>query len=142
MLIGALSLVMQVCCGTSRKRSRRSTFTACWTNGIRSTMPGPARALRDAAEEEDHQPLVLADDVDRAPDQEQEHQRDDDQDHDGDEVFHGAGHTSQVSVLQAYDAARRPSREPPGYGAKATLMAPEDRRSSTVRIAWRHPSNG
>ena len=41
MLIGALSFVMHVCWGTSRKRSRRSTFTACWTNGMSRTMPGP-----------------------------------------------------------------------------------------------------
>src|SRR5579859_2034109 len=46
MLIGALSFVMQVCCGTSRKRSRRSTLTACWMNGMRITIPGPRAPCR------------------------------------------------------------------------------------------------
>jgi hypothetical protein len=45
MLIGALSLVMQVCCGTSMKNSRRSTFTGCWMIGTRRTRPGPADPL-------------------------------------------------------------------------------------------------
>src|SRR5436190_18620595 len=42
MLIGALSFVMQVCCGISMKNSRRSTFTVCCTTGTSRMMPGPA----------------------------------------------------------------------------------------------------
>src|SRR5713226_157874 len=41
MLIDALSLVMHVCDGISKKNSRRSTHTALSMTGIRKTRPGP-----------------------------------------------------------------------------------------------------
>src|SRR2546425_12770557 len=41
MLIDALSLVMHVCDGISKKNSRRSTHTGLSTMGIRKTRPGP-----------------------------------------------------------------------------------------------------
>src|SRR3990170_3360082 len=45
MLIGALSLVMQVWLGISRKASRRSTHTGRSMSGIRNTRPGPLRPI-------------------------------------------------------------------------------------------------
>ena len=45
MLMGALSLVMQVCCGISMKSSRRSTFTDCCMTGTSRMMPGPRRTV-------------------------------------------------------------------------------------------------
>src|SRR3990172_4960435 len=45
MLIGALSLVMQVWLGISRKASRRSTHTGRSISGIRNTRPGPLRPI-------------------------------------------------------------------------------------------------
>src|SRR3972149_2208238 len=45
MLIGAVSLVMQVWLGISRKASRRSTHTGRSMSGIRNTRPGPLRPI-------------------------------------------------------------------------------------------------
>ncbi len=47
MLMGALSLVMVVCEGTSMNCSRRSTFTGRSTMGIRNMSPGPMTIRSD-----------------------------------------------------------------------------------------------
>ncbi len=72
---GTLSFVITSCGGTFSVTVRRSTFTIRSTIGISRKMPGPFGVRQQPAEAEDHAPLVLAGDLDRR----EEDQQDDDE---------------------------------------------------------------
>ena len=72
---GTLSFVITSCGGTFSVTVRRSTFTMRSTIGIRRKMPGPFGVRQEPPEAEDHAALVLAGDLDRR----EEDQQDDDE---------------------------------------------------------------